>query len=90
MPKPMMLCGHAANATNKEGKPVCVICIGIISGAEDINPEQIAKGRMAYCSYCNKERPSSSDLPFFGKGYIHHGVRDETKDSFYCGCLGWD
>lgn len=65
---PMMECGHAANATNaKTGKPSCVICIGIHSGAEKIAEQgPDLTGRMAHCAYgCGNEKPSSTSLPFF-------------------------
>ena len=89
MSKPMMKCGHAANAS-VNGKPVCAFCIGIVSGAGEVDDRPVAKDRMAYCTYCNSSHPSSPDLPFFGLGAMHLGERDDTKDSFYCGCRGWE
>lgn len=90
MSKPMMKCGHAANASVGE-KPVCAICIGIVPGAEEVDdsPPNL-KGRMAHCVYCGSMRPSQMDLPFFEYGYMKQGVHDETKDSYYDGCRGWD
>ena len=90
MSKPMMKCGHSANASIGE-KPVCAICIGIVSGAEEVdNSPPNLKGRMAHCVYCGSMRPSQTDLPFFEYGYMKQGVRDETRDSYYDGCRGWD
>lgn len=89
MAKPMMKCGHSANAIH-DGKPCCVMCIGIMPGAEEVDVSPIPEGRMASCAYCQSVRPSSPDLPFFGRGFWTRGVRDETRDSFYCGCRGWD
>lgn len=64
----MMKCGHAANATKEGGKPCCVICIGINSGADlvDETPPSL-DGRNAVCDYfdCMKKVPSDFNLPFF-------------------------
>jgi len=45
--------------------------------------------RLAKCTSCKTEKPSSKDLWFFKE------KSDEAKDEFYCGCLdkgpyGWD
>lgn len=84
MNKPMMKCGHAANAYDQNGHPVCVICIGIVQGATgvDDNPPDLS-GREAECD-CGKRKPSSSDLAFF-----EHRANKAT-DSYYCGHAGWD
>lgn len=39
--------------------------------------------RMARCTTCWKECPSSPNLPFF------RSYPDSDYDTFYCGCLGW-
>jgi hypothetical protein len=85
MKPPLMKCGHAANATDEEGRQVCVICIGINPGADEIdeNPP-ILEGRMAKCTYCKSTMPSSTELPFFTY------LGDKEKDDYYCGCRGWD
>jgi hypothetical protein len=82
MSQPLMMCGHAANATHN-GDPACVICVGIDPGALviDASPPDLT-GRLAKCSYCGSERPSSTDLPFF--------EHRESGDYYYCGCRGWD
>jgi len=52
--KPMMKCGHAANATNGEGKPSCVICIGLTNDAktaDELFCVEDLVGRKARCSY---------------------------------------
>lgn len=87
----LMKCGHTAQGVDGRGRPVCVICIGINDGAEtpDNNPLSL-ESRVAMCSSCDKEKPSSYTLPFFAQGSMRGGARDDTKDSFYCGCLGWD
>jgi hypothetical protein len=86
MTKPMMLCGHAANATNaRTGQPSCAICVGIHPGAETIdpNPPTLA-GRQSQCAYCKKLAPSDASLAFF-----EHRP-DREFDSHYDGCKGWD
>jgi hypothetical protein len=82
--KPMMKCGHAANATT-EGKPCCVICAGIVPGAYEIAEAQPdLSGRKAKCCYCSSLADSSSDLAFFAH------TPDKATDNYYCGCLGWN
>ena len=86
MTKPLMKCGHSANATNQDGNPVCAICIGIDAGAtvvDEAPPSLI--GRVAQCPYCRNKRPSSFDLAFFEYREGRHEF-----DSYYCGCRGWD
>lgn len=63
--KPMMACGHAANATNsKTEEPCCAICVGIHEGAETVVPGPDLTGRIAKCT-CGRTRPSSEKLAFF-------------------------
>lgn len=83
MEKVMMKCGHASNAT-KNGKPCCVICIGLTPDAEIVADTPDLTGRIARCSYCKKEAPSSLGLAFF----LH--LPDREYDDYYCGCCGWD
>jgi hypothetical protein len=84
--KPMMKCGHAANATSN-GKPSCVICAGIsgeLNMIIDDNPPNL-EGRMSHCAYrCGVVKPSSTKLAFFSYKI------DKTHDEHYCGCMGWD
>lgn len=77
----MMKCGHSANATSN-GKPVCVICLGINDGAREVMETPNLNGRIAVCSDCRKEVPSSVSLAFFEIGNL--------TDWFYCGCRGWN
>ncbi|HSW91511.1 MAG TPA: hypothetical protein VLG09_02605 [Candidatus Saccharimonadales bacterium] len=79
----LMGCGHVANAT-KEGDPVCVICYGIIPGADNVVDMPDFNYRIAKCTYCRKEATSNSKLPFFGYD------PEKVYDSYYCGCKGWD
>ena len=52
---PMMKCGHAANATDNFGKPVCVICYGIREGADEVDKNyRVPIDRRARCSYYGK------------------------------------
>lgn len=79
----MLSCGCAANATDKDGKPTCAIHIGLGHKIVPVNSPNMA-GRIARCS-CGNERPSDSDgLAFF------QYRQDSAKDSYYCGCWGWD
>jgi hypothetical protein len=80
---PMMACGHAANAT-RDGKPCCVICIGLNVGADVIAEAPDLTGRMASCPNCSRQTPSSPNLAFFA--YRPTAM----TDSHYCGCRGWD
>jgi hypothetical protein len=84
--KPMMKCGHAANATDgKTGKPCCVICIGIKPGADIVDDVPSLEGRFAVCSYGNHGKvPSSTNLAFFSH------KPNAPFDDYYCGCRGWD
>ena len=63
--KPMMQCGHAANATDGEGKPCCAICVGLDPGATIIAEKPSLEGREAQCPYCKKTVLSSWNLAFF-------------------------
>lgn len=90
---PMMECGHAANASDGNGNPSCVICVGIVPGAQITVETPNLEGRMARCTYRHDRagrehmvfRPSSNTLAFF-----NHRP-DQEQDEFYCGdCWGWD
>ncbi len=98
MTSPMMKCGHAANAKDSNtGAPVCVICLGIMAGARDVDdsPPDLT-GRMATCRECTGgggkykhkgdgcPQPSSPRLAFFS---VH---MDKPVDEYYCGCWGFD
>jgi hypothetical protein len=81
----MMKCGHSAQGKNSKGDPVCVICFGIVSAAEQVNENPPSfEGRMAKCISCRSRQESSSSLAFF------RHWRDRDEDEFYCGCHGWD
>lgn len=50
----MMGCGHVANAMDGDGKPVCVICVGIDPRATiEVTEDQFSAllGRRARCDY---------------------------------------
>ena len=86
-----MKCGHRAQGINSAGKPVCVICIGILPGAEE--PSSVVPdlaGREAFCRSCGAVRLSSIDLPFWERGRWRKGVMQMNQDSYYCGCRGWE
>jgi len=82
MNKPMMKCGHAANATTN-GKPCCVIC-SPSNGWDEVDTSIDIQGRQAKCGSCNSTKPSSTSLAFF-----EHRP-DKPLDSYYCGCKGWN
>lgn len=78
--KPLMACGHSANATDGHGDPVCAICI-----VREIAPDPVLTDRWAHCTYGkHAEVPSSVHLAFF-----KHRPEQE-RDLYYCGCYGWD
>jgi hypothetical protein len=81
---PMMGCGHAANAVRGD-QPVCVICIGIVDGADEVVDAPDLMGRQSQCTYCRKVVPSRLSLPFFSMTKPGNGY-----DSHYDGCMGWD
>lgn len=76
--KPMMKCGHTANATTNDGRPCCVIC-------ECYETRELPdiSNRVMKCS-CGKTLPSDFSAPFF------EYRPNSDFDSFYCGCWGWD
>ena len=79
----MMKCGHVANATDGEGKDICIICSGIREEAKiiDLNPADL-KGRIAKCSLCTNEQPSSTKLAFFE--YKGPGSREAEEICKHC------
>lgn len=85
--KPMMKCGHAANAVRTgTNEPICVICIGIHPGADQVddNPPNLT-GRKACCAYGKHAIVDSTpNLAFF------EHKPDKEMDEYYCGCHGWD
>ena len=85
MKTPMMKCGHAANAKNGKGEPVCGICFGTTKDAEEINtnPPDLTS-RKARCKYCGHEEKSTANLPYFEFN------KEQEKDRYYCGCMGWN
>jgi len=81
---PIMKCGHAANASFDK-KPCCAICAGLDPGAYIEAPMPDLTGRKASCTYGNHAIvDSNSNLPYFE----HCPTRE--RDSYYCGCYGWD
>lgn len=79
---PLMQCGCVAQGFNETTGhiPWCVVHDCGIVVIEEPNLE----GREATCPYCKKSKPSSKQLPFFSF------CKDEEKDTYYCGCRGWD
>ncbi len=83
--KPIMKCGHRANALNEAGKDVCVICAGICKGYDEVAEAQpdLSK-RQCKCTSCGRIVPSKNAVAFF-----EHRP-DGEYDFDYCGCYGWD
>ncbi len=81
----LMKCGHIAmGEDNKDGSPVCPLCYGLIKGADKIQGElPDLTEKVSKCSMCGKKTDSSYDLPFFK-------YNEDTFDTYYCGCMGWD
>lgn len=80
----LMKCGHTALSKDPHGKPACPMCVGITDDArtaETTIPD--LTNRRAACS-CGHEVGSRLNLPFF------RHQPDREKDSFYCGCRGWN
>ena len=76
-----MKCGHSANAVDGNGKDCCVICMCFEK--QENKPD--LTGRKATCCYGNHgEVNSSYSLAFFE--YKHK----QNKDTYYCGCWGYD
>lgn len=87
--KPLMECGHTANAVTQEGAPVCIIDAGIVPGAYTVAAsEPDLTGRMMTCNghrgSAPREVPSRAQAAFFKH------QPDNECDSFYCGCWGWN
>jgi hypothetical protein len=106
MNKPMMRCGHAANAIDGNGKDCCVICAPDPSAYEVVEVD--LSDRKARCEYYGET------IGYKGSCDYPKSVRTEDKvcrceanstsnlpffnskpdkefDSFYCGCaFGWD
>ena len=82
--KQLMECGCVAQGISA-GKPVCVIHLGLVKGADQpVMPPDLSE-RTARCSYGKHSVVASSlDLAFF------EYLPDEEQDKYYCGCWGWD
>lgn len=82
----MMACGHAANATDADGAPVCAICAGIAEGwAVVVNAasgDLVLEGRYARCS-CGAIELSSTSLAFFE--FRGEGSRQAIESCKNCG-----
>ena len=83
-----MKCGHTANASTADGKPCCIICVGITPDAmivdHEVKGNEGLEGRKSKCPYCGRKTDSRWDLPFF-----EHKPHEEC-DEHYDGCFGWD
>lgn len=82
--KPLMKCGHTANAVTAEGKPCCVIYAPSEDSYTILLERPELTGRLAKCSDCGAVTDSKWRLPFF------EYKPDKEYDEYYCGCYGWD
>lgn len=106
MPDVLMKCGHRANATTPDKGNCCAICAPRPEAYEiDPSPPSL-EGRVAKCESCSNTQPSSLSLAFFEyRGPLSrfdsdaptHNVARNThapggflRDSYYCGCRGWN
>lgn len=64
MEKPLMKCGHVANATARRGYVSYQFACAICDCVELSEEQPVLRGRTARCG-CGVERPSSFDLAFF-------------------------
>ncbi len=81
---PLMRCGHTAQGRDTTThKPICIICFGLFPGATTPVNDPDLLGRVSKC-ICGRETPSKLELAFFRIGL------PDGKDSYYCGCSGWD
>lgn len=80
--KPMLSCGHAANATDGHGKPSCALCAGLLTSTPIAAPN--LDGRLARCA-CKRTVPSTLDgsLAFFE--FRGEGSRAATDTCGICG-----
>lgn len=82
MSRPVMKCGHVANATC-EGKPCCIICMPNKDAFIVMEEESNYDGRSARCTECGKIVNSNENLAFFKH-------TSSEFDEYYCGCKGWN
>ncbi len=85
MKKMLMKCGCAAQGTDRNGDPVCVVHFGLDIGATEKVKTPHLTGRKARCSYGN-HGITASDLRLAFFEY----KPDQETDRYYCGCWGWD
>lgn len=107
MMTPMMKCGHAANGTNsKTGELVCVICLLISPGADQIATAPDLTGRIAECAYrgsCKDRVAKYRDTHYGEFDKNGHSFAPSSTDlpffeyqptqptdKYFCGCFGWD
>jgi len=69
---PMMKCGHAANARDRDGNPCCVICIGSRGAKEIDNDAPDMSKRRARCAYYGKK---SADGRYRSRNESNYGDR---------------
>lgn len=79
---PMMKCGHAANAVDKDGNPCCVICFMATGDASTQIAEQPKlDGRTARCTYYGKGVGRHDERPSSERAKSPHACKSEAPSS---------
>lgn len=104
MSKPMMKCGHAAQAIDGKGDPACVICHPDPEARIVANPAPSLEGRRARCAYygsvptgrnhssnhrCKRSDPCLCEEDSSATLAFFEHKPGKDFDGFYCGCWGW-
>lgn len=98
----LLKCGHASNAVDENGNPICIICMGVKPGADVVAAAPNLKGRRARCEYYGQRLGYRGDCDYGGSRQPDRVCRCETEssldlpfftmlegqsfDRFYCGC----
>lgn len=104
--RPMMKCGHAANASDGAGRRICLIC-PTAAGSRETDPSVDLTSRQAACSHTLRtgyahdseavlrarargETPRDGLVPSHSGLPFFKSCPGEPVDTYYCGCWGWD
>lgn len=77
-------CGSIMNATNKDGKSICLTCIGI--EPESGVPVEVELPETVRCDTCGKVRKVSDVL----EDYVTIPFFNAKDGTYYCGCRGFN
>jgi len=77
----LMTCGCATTAKlTNTGQPYCLVH----DVTEIAHTTPSLRGRTAVCHVCGRTTASSFDL------FLFHHFSHIERDSYYCGCQGWN